>query len=428
MVAGERDGRAVAERFVLALLVAVAFVLPFRHAIEGPVGGRSIGPVLAVVLVSVWALTKVVTRDVRRPHPFHLAFGLFLALSVASLAWTVDASLTFVRIAILGYTLVLLVVAWDVLRTRARVAFVAQAIVAGVFLVGLVGVVELLAQGGLEAREHVAFGVNANELARWVVLAAPLAAALLVSDRRFGSGPFGILNVAYLVAVPFMVLATGSRQGALAMVVLAVVGLFALVRRGRSLRPDSLHVASGFVLLAVAIVAIRSVASLDVFLDRLPFVLWRVDTLGGRTPIWEAGIDAIRDSPGLGTGAGTYAAITPEGMSADPHNTIVGVAAELGLVGLAVFLVLVAIPFVSVVRNPGPTYASIGLFLAFALFATVAMLYNDPFYWLVLLLLLAIHEAPVDGDRPVDGEPSADGVLATRGGESEPERVDPGPD
>lgn len=385
--AGER----FVERLLFALFVGYAVLLPLRHALVVPTVGVSIGPLLALALVGGWGLLVLARGSVRRLHPFHAAIGLFTLLAAASLVWTIDTKMTASRVATLGYVLAVLVVAWDLLRSRRRIVIVGQALVLGVFVVGLLGVVDVLQQGGLASRRHVAHGVNANVLARWLVLVAPIAAGVFVADRRSDRALLGVLDVAYLALLPFMVLATGSRQGVVGLLVLAILGGIALVRRGRTIVFTRRHLVGASLLVGLFVVAIRRFGSLGVFLDRLPAATSRLDTLGGRAPIWDVGIDAFSARPLLGSGAGTYGALTPETMSADPHNTVVGVAAELGTVGLLAFAFVALVPAIAIVRNPGPTYTSTGLVLALVTFSTVAMLYTDVFYWLLALLVVASH-------------------------------------
>ncbi|WP_247729231.1 O-antigen ligase family protein [Halovivax limisalsi] len=393
---GPSSGEQLAERLLFVLFVGYAFLLPLRHALVVPAIGVSIGPLLALAIWSGWGLLVLVRGSMRRPHPFHAAVGAFVLVAAASLAWTIDTSMTAVRVATLGYVLAVLVVAWDLLRSRRRIAIVGQALVLGVFVVGLLGVVDVLQQGGLLSRRHVAHGVNANVLARWLVLVAPVAAGLFVADRRSDRVLLGVIDVAYLALLPFMVLATGSRQGVVALLVLGALGGVALARRGPPIKFGRRHVVGTGLLVGLFVVAVRRIGSLGVFLDRLPAATSRLDTLGGRTPIWEVGFEAFGARPFLGSGAGTYGALTPESMSADPHNTVVGVAAELGAVGLLAFAVLALLPAVAVRRNPGPRYASTGLLLALATFAPVAMLYTDVFYWLLVSLVVASHARGVE--------------------------------
>lgn len=397
MAVDERRG-STARTVVFWLLVAFVFVQPWRHAVTiRP--GLSIGPAVGAVLAATWIGVALLSGDVRRPHGFHVAVGLFVGLSAASVLWTIDVGRTLSRVGTLGYILVLLVVSWDLLVTRKRIAIVAQALVLGVALVGIAGIVELIQQGGLYGRENLVFGVNANELARLEVLAVPFAAGLLANSRRFGSGVGGTVNLGFLVLVPFMVLATGSRQGALALAALGGIGLLLLVRRGRAVGLTRGHLAASLLVFSGAVLTISAVASLAIFVDRLPLAFSRLGTLGGRTPIWMEGIAAFRANPLVGVGAGAYGAITPPGMGADPHNTIVGVAAELGIVGLLAFSFVAAVPIRAAVAGPGPTYQSLGIFLVLGLFASVAMLYNDPLNWVIVLLVLAAHSLPPSSER-----------------------------
>lgn len=403
-----RRRSSIVSAVAFALLVVFAFVLPWRQAVVLP-WGISIGPIVGIALVAGWLLSVVLDGDRRRPHRsvrrlsgFHVAFAIFTAFAAASLLWTVDPARTLGRVAVYAYIFALLVVAWDVLYSRERLAIVVQALVLGVFLVGLVGIWQLLQQDGLGERQAVAHGVNANELARWVVLVVPFAAWLLDRSARVTPSTHrtrlsGYLNLAYLVASPFMVLSTGSRQGTVALAVLAVLGGVVLVRR-RQAAVTTRHVRATLVLVGAIVVTASVVASLGVFFDRLPYALSRLDTLGGRTPIWQVGIDAIRDRPLGGVGAGAFGSLTPEGMSTEPHSVVVGVAAELGVVGLVLFVVVVAVPVATVASRPGPTIVSAGVLCALGLFATVATLYTDPFNWLVLLFVLAAHSVPADDE------------------------------
>ncbi len=381
---------------VFALLVGFVFVQPWRHALT-VAPGVSVGSVLGVGLIGSWVVLTVSSRSVRRVHPFHLAFGLFVALSASSLAWTIDGGRTLRRLATLGYTLALVVVAWNLLDTRRRLALVAQALVLGTFVVGGAGLVDLLQQGTEYSRRELA-GINANELARWVLVAVPFAGGLLCSSTRFRTGVLGSVNVAYLSVVPFVVLATGSRQGLIGSLVLVVVGLIGLARREWDVPLDRGQAIVGVLVVGSVVAVVRTVASIGLLGYRLPVVDSELGTAGGRTAIWAVGLAAFRERPLLGVGAGAFGAVTEPPMGADPHSAIVGVAVELGTIGLLVAGLVVSVLVVTVARNPGPTVASAAVLGVFAVFGPVAMLYNNPMNWLVLVLVVAAHEMPAETD------------------------------
>ena len=90
-------------------------------------------------------------------------------------------------------------------------------------------------------------------------------------------------------------------------------------------------------------------------------------TWAGRLDIWRGGIAMFREDPVLGVGAGNFAIVSPtvSGMPRRPsasgpgpvaHNVFLGVAAELGTIGLGVFLwfLIAAVARARAVAAAGP--------------------------------------------------------------------------
>jgi O-antigen ligase len=79
----------------------------------------------------------------------------------------------------------------------------------------------------------------------------------------------------------------------------------------------------------------------------LPSVTEQRETFGKRLDLWELGLDMVRDRPILGVGVGNFTSVYEKyargGMLATrltAHNAYIAVAAEVGLIGLVLFLVL----------------------------------------------------------------------------------------
>jgi O-antigen ligase len=107
----------------------------------------------------------------------------------------------------------------------------------------------------------------------------------------------------------------------------------------------------GLLVAAAAVVLLLVVLLPGVFWQRfetiLPSMQDRKDSFGTRVGLWENGLKMIADNPVSGVGAGNFAVALPRYIKGEvelrglgPHNSYVGVAAELGLVGLALFLSL----------------------------------------------------------------------------------------
>jgi O-antigen ligase len=159
--------------------------------------------------------------------------------------------------------------------------------------------------------------------------------------------------IAYLLAPVFLygIVATGSRTGLIALVATPLLALLVprLVAR-LGWRVLTLYVA-GATVLAVMALAVPSVT--DAALDRYT-TLSQIDseeTWNGRWSSWQGALDVIASHPILGVGAGNFAEATLEYSeqvfqgaveNGEPtsvaHNVYLGVATELGLVGLTLFL------------------------------------------------------------------------------------------
>jgi O-antigen ligase len=69
--------------------------------------------------------------------------------------------------------------------------------------------------------------------------------------------------------------------------------------------------------------------------------------LNDRTEIWRAGMEVLPQYMVIGAGGGTYSRVVRAELSGDhsAHNAYVSVVVELGLVGLVLFLALLAVSF-----------------------------------------------------------------------------------
>jgi O-antigen ligase len=186
--------------------------------------------------------------------------------------------------------------------------------------------------------------------------AGPNSYSCLVAIAFFASY-FGVLRqhrmIAYLLAPVFLygIIATGSRTGLIA---LAATPLLALVVPGLAARlswrilPLYGLVATALVVIALAVPSVDEIA-----LERYTTLsqVESEDTWNGRWALWQGALDVFTSHPILGVGAGNYAEaasnyseyrskrIASEGeVVGVAHNIPLGVASQLGLVGLILFL------------------------------------------------------------------------------------------
>jgi O-antigen ligase len=236
------------------------------------------------------------------------------------------------------------------------------------------------------------------------ILPAPEGSDMAVSGRfgPAGAGPntyslivaiaffvayFGLLKrhnaTAFVVTPIFLygIFATGSRTGLIALVVTPLLAL--LVPRVAS-RLDWRIVplyALGAVALAVVALSIPSVD--ESALERYTTLtnVESADTWNGRLSLWQGAYDVFAAHPIVGVGTGNYAEAalgysesvqahtarkaeqTGGELSGATHNIFLGVASELGLVGLILLLGILFLAFQAAWRIAQRSDLGIGIFL-----------------------------------------------------------------
>jgi len=180
--------------------------------------------------------------------------------------------------------------------------------------------------------------LNRNALAMYVIVAIICAYVLYQASES------PLLKAVYLSTFPIFFLGvalTLSRTGLIMLVLALLLVWFRLARERRFFVIGS----------TLAVLCLVSVFLPDVFWHRadtiVPAIERQQDTFGLRVRIWKVGLEMVRDHPITGVGAGNF--LLAFGRYAhgrflwrhlSPHNTFVGMAAETGLVGLSL-LVLV---------------------------------------------------------------------------------------
>jgi O-antigen ligase len=147
----------------------------------------------------------------------------------------------------------------------------------------------------------------------------------------------------------------------------------------------------------------------------------------GRVDLIEGGLRMVRDRPVAGFGSGSYADryrerehVSSEKVAAASHTIPLTVTAEQGVIGLAAYLVLVALSFAllfdrlrsRLASAPWPGVAAVtcaGLAAAYAALVLHTLVYaaylEDPLSWALLAVAAGLRARPLGGDE--DGEDDA---------------------
>ena len=443
-------GVALAALLLWNLRVAVVVFIALQFFAVIPIGEGQLSLVKAAgaLIVITWIVTLVNPREREAARailddsgPVVLALAAFLALGAASAVWAADAGAVIFDLQRFTLNAILMLVVFAAAMTIRDARVIAGAIALS-GAAAVVGGMLFAVQGGKAGRFVGTVG-EANELAVQLIPPAFLAIALAFTAR---SGRHrALFATAAALAVAGIVLSL-SRGGALALVAaLVVFVVFGGRWRGRALRAS----------LAMAAVALSAFLLLAPAEERTRLLeAGGRDTSSGRSDLWTVGLRAFADDPIVGAGLGNFRTVAPD-FVLEPgqllrteliidsptlaHNVYLGLAVELGLVGLLLFLAVAggalfaaaaAARRFATLHEPGAEIvarATVAAIAGYLVAATFISLQFQNMLWIMLGLALALHtiarrrardaaiESPLEPRNDADRPPGAAVVLSSRG-------------
>lgn len=368
-------------------------------------------PVYAIVLLGcLWKLPVLVRVFLRMPF-----LVLLLIVTAASLTWSINPEVTERRaIAVIATSMagIFLAIRYD-WRTLLRLLGAVWIFMA------IVSFVSRVVAPGLAVMDEIHPGAwrglwwEKNALGGHMARAAFLCAFLLFLDKPWRAvWAFGLMLCAALV-----ILST-SKTALLGMMLgFGVIIAGAWMRRGVVTTLSSLWL--GVVVAGVAVLV------LTLMPDLVFSLLGRDATLTGRTDIWTALIDAIREQPWFGYGYGAFwglesmpayrVRMATEWLVPTAHNGWLETALSVGLVGLGLlvlnYLLLVFRAALMAVHSWMGIFALgvAGQFLLFSLSESIALQQNA-IVWVTYVAIaaktaLGLEASKVDAPRPVPVAP-----------------------
>jgi O-antigen ligase len=314
---------------------------------------------LAGLALAISWLATIATRERSEDlfwsaHPWMAwAIALFLLWVTLSAIWAEQPGDTFTAVQRYALNAALFLVVFTAIQSRRQVRALVGALVLGAVIAGLYGIavqpsaasaaVGLTSAGGLN-RLAGTIG-DPNQLASVLVVGFTLSIAFAASARR--SSAIRLASVAGATVALAAILFTVSRGGLFALGAAMVATV--LVARGRRLPAAILAL-----LVAVTAIGYYSVLAPAGVRDRVV----AADGGSGRTDIWKVGWRMVEAQPLTGVGAGNfpnasihYLLVEPGALEQDryvvddpkvAHNIYLGFLAELGIVGLGLFLAIAA--------------------------------------------------------------------------------------
>jgi O-antigen ligase len=200
--------------------------------------------------------------------------------------------------------------------------------------------------GAVESRAYIAGGgsttYDANYSAAFFVMMLPY--AIMFATRK---GPLRWIAIPIVPILATAMIRTGSRGGIIAMGALALSTVIFTNKDKRKLQIAIFAVGIGAMFLAPHSELAARLQSLFSGSD------YNFDARDGRWEVWSRGVGMMFSHPVLGVGVGAFIAANgaTSGSYVDAHSAFVQIAAELGIIGIATFVVMIAFAFKAIWRR-----------------------------------------------------------------------------
>jgi len=298
--------------------------------------------VAGVVVVLGWLLSVVNARRLGvRMSLLLISLTLFVGWGAVTMLTAIDSRTALVRVLTFAQLVFVSIMFASVIHDVKRLKTVFWNIVICTTVAAIYAVA--MYYTGLK---QVAAGtvLDRNLMACYINLA--IVCAYFLYQMRPGAGE----RVGLLIALPILFLSlalTFSRGGYITFVVALLLVSYRVVK------------SRGYLVLAgsLGMIVLISTTLPDSFYKRVgsivPSIEHQEDTFGVRVLLWKAGLRMVASHPVVGVGPGNFMQAVPRYTHGNiyrrhllvSHNIFVGIAAEMGVVGLAIFLLMIIAAF-----------------------------------------------------------------------------------
>lgn len=420
--------------FGLAVLVALTYTHGFVVVNEHGVPSAAFP--FAVLLVVLAFVARGLDEPFlpRSAEPAVAAFAAYGAWLVGSAAWAADADASLRAAGAYAKLVVMVIAVLALVRTPRRLVVVTWAVVGSAAILAGMTVLQHFSDGltffGFakppvheltstgEAIRAVGPIGNPNAYAQLLVIATPFAFGRMLVERRTELRALAACTILLCAVAVYL---TDSRGGFVGLA--TVLGLSFLRYRARV---ALLVFGAAIVLLLAGSLSGSYSSRLETLPQALP---WHSDSqssdpsIQGRAIFLHAGYHMWRDHPLGGVGYANFGVSYKgynRGVGADPtlgssaHNTPLEVLTETGVIGLALWCILILTAFTSLWRVrawAGAARSDVSLTVDYLAIALIGYLVTSLFLggayashaWLLFAICCSVRGALGDGVRPVRG-------------------------
>jgi O-antigen ligase len=325
----------IISKIVFATLWFLVLMIPLENmvVIEG-VG--TISRFIGAFCIAMAMVTVLVEKRGRPLGAMQFAFGIFVLWNMATFFWTVDHEKSRIAILSMAQLFAFVWLIWEFCRDEIRQLGLMQAYVCGATASALMTCSAFWQNNADYYLRYSTPGFDPNDLGLMLALAVPMAWYLAIKEKNFWLRKFYQL---YLPLSFLAVLLTASRMSFIALMIAYLFLIWSFQRL------SALHrytIVGGLGATCWGLMYLIPQSSWM----RLATIGQEVGagSLGGRVGIWKAGLLIFRDNPLFGIGAGAFRTgmLEMHGFEASPHNLFLSIMVSQGLIGLLLFLLILA--------------------------------------------------------------------------------------
>lgn len=321
-----------------ALSLVFIFLIPWEGVVRLPIG--TLAKILGILVGGIWMFTILVRGQIRRLGPFHVITCLFVMWNTLSIIWSAEPNQALMHVRTWIQILIMVLIIWDLYTTQAMVLAGLQAYVLGAY-VAVGSAIQNYLAGNVYYTNYQRFSAGAtNPDGFGFILALGIPVAWYLgsskSMNRMGN-LLRFINYAYIPAAFFGIALSGTRTALIASIVGLAYGLMSLARLRIWARITI------FVVLSTALLMLWPYVQTMKSFERFSTTETELTqgTLNNRTNNWKEGLESFEEHPIIGVGSNMYRSVNSLGKVG--HNTFVSVLVELGLVGIVLFGIIMAL-------------------------------------------------------------------------------------